>query len=55
MKTLFFHPLSRLAVFIFGFVGSTFAQSGADNFPTKPIRLIVPYAAGGGTHRTRNE
>jgi tripartite-type tricarboxylate transporter receptor subunit TctC len=30
-----------------GLVGSAFAQ--ADNFPTKPIRLIVPYAAGGGT------
>jgi len=32
---------------VLGLAGSAFGQ--ADNFPTKPIRLIVPYAAGGGT------
>ena len=32
---------------VLGLAGSAFGQ--ADNFPTKPIRLIVPYAAGGCT------
>ena len=39
--------LACLAVLGLGLAGSAFGQ--ADNFPTKPIRLIVPYAAGGGT------
>ena len=39
--------LACLAVLGLGLAGSAFGQT--DNFPTKPIRLIVPYAAGGGT------
>ena len=39
--------LACLAVLGLGLAGSAFGQ--ADNFPSKPIRLIVPYAAGGGT------
>jgi tripartite-type tricarboxylate transporter receptor subunit TctC len=39
--------LACLAVLGIGLAGPAFGQ--ADNFPTKPIRLIVPYAAGGGT------
>lgn len=39
--------LACLAVLGIGLTGPAFGQ--ADNFPTKPIRLIVPYAAGGGT------
>ncbi len=42
--------IRRLAAFVtlgLGLAGSAFGQ--AENFPTKPIRLIVPYAAGGGT------
>lgn len=43
-----FMHIRRLAAFVaLGLAGSAFGQ--ADNFPTKPIRLIVPYAAGGGT------
>jgi tripartite-type tricarboxylate transporter receptor subunit TctC len=37
--------IRRLAAFVaLGLAGSAFGQ--ADNLPTKPIRLIVPYAAG---------
>ena len=39
--------LACIAVLGLGLAGSAFGQ--ADNFPTKPIRLIVPYAPGGGT------
>jgi tripartite-type tricarboxylate transporter receptor subunit TctC len=49
MKIVYLRPILWIAALAFGFVGSTFAQSGADNFPVKTIRLIVPYAAGGGT------
>ena len=43
-------PIRRLVCLVtmgIGLVGSVFGQT--DNFPIKPIRLIVPYAAGGGT------
>ena len=49
MTLVYLRPLLWIATLAFGFVGSTFAQSGVDNFPVKTIRLIVPYAAGGGT------
>ena len=43
----------RLALLTFAgiaTVGTTaFAQTVADNWPTKPVTLVVPYAAGGGT------
>ena len=39
--------LACLVTLGIGLTGTVFGQ--ADNFPTKPIRLIVPYAAGGGT------
>jgi tripartite-type tricarboxylate transporter receptor subunit TctC len=39
--------LACLVTLGIGLTGTAFGQ--ADNFPTKPIRLIVPYAAGGGT------
>jgi tripartite-type tricarboxylate transporter receptor subunit TctC len=47
MRTRRLTALVTLVTLGTGLVGSAFAQ--ADNFPTKPIRLIVPYAAGGGT------
>ncbi len=47
MRTRRLAALVTLVTLGTGLVGSAFAQ--ADNFPTKPIRLIVPYAAGGGT------
>jgi tripartite-type tricarboxylate transporter receptor subunit TctC len=49
MRVVYLRPLLWIATVAFGFVGSAFAQSGVDNFPIKTIRLIVPYAAGGGT------
>ena len=39
--------LACLVALGIGLASSAFGQ--ADQFPTKPIRLIVPYAAGGGT------
>ncbi len=47
MQYLRFRRLACLLTLGIGLVGSAIAQT--DNFPTKPIRLIVPYAAGGGT------
>jgi tripartite-type tricarboxylate transporter receptor subunit TctC len=35
----------------FGAAGAL-AQSGADNWPQRPVRLIVPYAPGGATDIT---
>jgi len=49
MTSLRIRPLACFAALAFGLAGSAFAQSAADSFPTKPIYLIVPYAAGGGT------
>ena len=42
-------PLLCLAALALGLAGPAIAQRGADTFPAKPIRLIVPYAPGGGT------
>ena len=47
MRYMHIRRLAALVALGLGLAGSAFGQ--ADNFPTKPIRLIVPYAAGGGT------
>ncbi|CAM4290058.1 tripartite tricarboxylate transporter substrate binding protein [Paenibacillus tarimensis] len=41
-----------LAIFIWNPVARDTSRSGAADFPNKPITLIVPYAAGGGTDAT---
>ena len=35
-----------------GLLGSALAQAGKDGWPSKPIRLVVPYQAGGATDIT---
>lgn len=42
-------PLICLAALTAGLVGSALAQGTSSTFPTKAIRLIVPYEPGGGT------
>ncbi|MET4578344.1 Bug family tripartite tricarboxylate transporter substrate binding protein [Ottowia thiooxydans] len=44
-----FWPLACLACLVATLAAPAFAQSGAGAFPTKAIRLVVPYAPGGGT------
>lgn len=44
-----FRPLTCLAVLAATLATPVLAQSGAGTFPTKAIRLVVPYAPGGGT------
>ena len=43
--------LALTALGVWGTSSSVFAQ-GVDNFPSKPIRLIIPFAPGGGTDIT---
>lgn len=50
MNCMRIRPLACLAGLVFAIAGTALAQgSSADNFPNRPIRLTVPYAAGGGT------
>ena len=49
MKFIFFRQACGFLALALVCVGSAFAQSTADSFPSKTIRLIVPYAPGGGT------
>ena len=49
MKFIFFRQACGFLALALVGVGSAFAQSTADSFPSKTIRLIVPYAPGGGT------
>lgn len=42
-------PLICMATLAAGLIGPALAQDKADTFPSKAIRLIVPYAPGGGT------
>ena len=39
----------------FALVLAAFGQSIAQDFPTKPIRIVIPYAPGGGSDILRSE
>jgi tripartite-type tricarboxylate transporter receptor subunit TctC len=40
--------VSRLAVILFAMVAMVSAASGAEQWPARPITIVVPYGAGGG-------
>src|SRR5258705_5962648 len=43
------HILNRLAV-VFGLACAiAVSPSGAQDYPNRPVQLVIPYAAGGGT------
>src|SRR4051812_22747509 len=46
------HLVRAAATVLFSFVALTGAPSYAQEFPNKPIRLIVPYGPGGPTDST---
>jgi tripartite-type tricarboxylate transporter receptor subunit TctC len=39
----------RWLLFVLGFAAFAVSAIGADSYPTKPVRIIVPYPPGGGT------
>ncbi|WP_036596094.1 Bug family tripartite tricarboxylate transporter substrate binding protein [Ottowia thiooxydans] len=47
--TTHFRSLSCIVLLAAGLAGPALAQSGAGTYPSKAIRLVVPYAPGGGT------
>ncbi|MFZ9654758.1 MAG: Bug family tripartite tricarboxylate transporter substrate binding protein, partial [Limnohabitans sp.] len=47
MKTTSFSTLRRAC--LAALVAAAALPSGAQNFPTKPVRFIVPFTAGSGT------
>ena len=48
-RRLLASTLGAAALFSIGVAGDALAQTAAGDFPSKPIRLIVPYAPGGST------
>ena len=48
------HGLLRLLVLGLAITASNLAAA-EDNFPSRPVRMIVPYAAGGGAHPGKRE
>lgn len=48
MKTSLFTPSKAWLLAVLGVVGGVFAPMAAAAYPDKPIRLVVPFPAGGG-------
>src|SRR5580765_8942924 len=42
-------PMNRLGLYVLALVAAVLGNGAAAAFPDQPVRLIVPFAAGGGT------